>query len=178
MRESLKNNIGLKGEFVSNQRRIPTLTPCVGRCSTVFGDNVCRGCRRFSHEVIQWNGYGSAEQMAVWARLDAQLDQILLPMLTQANMQQVMQFIQSRRVKVLASASQGRLLYQALKICEKNKKLAEESGLGIRAAQVKPIWQGFEQRVLALANASYDFAWLRADSIKQNLLHWDDEETI
>lgn len=168
----------MRGECVSNQRRIPTLTPCAGRCSTVFGDNVCRGCRRFSHEVIQWNSYSSAERMAVWARLDAQLDQILVPMLALADMQQVAQFIQSKRVRVLASASRGRLLYQALKICEKNKNLAEESGLGITAKQVKPTWQRFEQRVLALANASYDFAWLRADSIKQNLMHWADEEII
>lgn len=160
---------------MSNQRRIPTLTPCAGRCSTVFGDNVCRGCRRFSHEVIQWNAYSPAERMAVWARLDAQLDQILVPMLALADMPQVTAFIQSKRVKVLASASQGRLLYQALKICEKNKNLAEESGLGITAKQVKVTWQLFEQRVLALANASYDFAWLRADSIKHNLLQWDDE---
>ena len=160
---------------MSNQRRIPTLTPCAGRCSTVFGDNVCRGCRRFSHEVIQWNAYSPAERMAVWARLDAQLDQILVPMLALADMPQVTAFIQSKRVKVLASASQGRLLYQALKICEKNKNLADESGLGITAKQVKVTWQLFEQRVLALANASYDFAWLRADSIKHNLLQWDEE---
>lgn len=32
-------------------------TPCVGLCSTVYGDLVCRGCKRFHHEVIHWNGY-------------------------------------------------------------------------------------------------------------------------
>ncbi|MCA4075779.1 DUF1289 domain-containing protein, partial [Pseudomonas kurunegalensis] len=29
-------------------------TPCVGLCSTVYGDTVCRGCKRFHHEVINW----------------------------------------------------------------------------------------------------------------------------
>lgn len=163
---------------MSNQRRIPTLTPCAGRCSTVFGDSVCRGCRRFSHEVIQWNGYGEVERMAVWARLDAQLDQILVPMLALADMQQVERFIQSKRVRVLATASKGRLLYQALKLCEKNKNFADESGLGLQSTQVKATWQLFEQRILALATASYDFAWLRADAIKQNLLHWGEEELL
>ena len=163
---------------MSNQRRIPTLTPCAGRCSTVFGDSVCRGCRRFSHEVIQWNGYSETERMAVWARLDAQLDQILVPMLALADLQKVEQFIQSKRVRVLSTASKGRLLYQALKICEKNKNLADESGLGIQSTQVKAIWQLFEQRILALATASYDFAWLRADAIKKNLLHWGEEELL
>ena len=54
-----------------------SLTPCAGRCSTVFGDQVCRGCRRFNHEVIQWNTYTAEQRLAVWKRLDDQLDQIL-----------------------------------------------------------------------------------------------------
>lgn len=38
-------------------------TPCIGLCSTVYGDLVCRGCKRFHHEVIQWNGYGEEENV-------------------------------------------------------------------------------------------------------------------
>tara|TARA_B100002049_G_scaffold208721_1_gene170263 strand:+ start:138 stop:593 length:456 start_codon:yes stop_codon:yes gene_type:complete len=45
-------------------------TPCVGVCSTVFGDQVCRGCKRFQHEVIQWNGYSDLEKEKVWNRLE------------------------------------------------------------------------------------------------------------
>ncbi|ENV35035.1 DUF1289 domain-containing protein [Acinetobacter gerneri] len=156
---------------MTNDRRIPSLTPCAGRCSTVFGDHVCRGCRRFNHEVIQWNTYSLEQRMAVWRRLDAQLDQILVPMLPLANLQHVEGFISSKRVRVMQTASKGRKLYHALKICEKNKNHAEESGLGILPHQVKPIWTEFERRVLALAKASYDFAWLRADGISQSLLH-------
>lgn len=161
---------------MTNQRRIPTLTPCVGRCSTVFGDAVCRGCRRFNHEVIQWNTYNQQQREAVWCRLDAQLDQILVPMLPLAQLDQVNAFILSKRVRVLDQASIGRRLYQALKVCEKNKNLALDSGLGIPPQQVKPIWTEFERRVLALATASYDFAWLRADGISKHLLAWHEEE--
>ena len=46
-------------------------TPCVGVCSTVFGDQVCRGCKRFQHEVIEWNGYSDFEKETVWNRLEA-----------------------------------------------------------------------------------------------------------
>ena len=45
-------------------------TPCVGVCSTVFGDQVCRGCKRFQHEVIQWNSYSDLEKEKVWNRLE------------------------------------------------------------------------------------------------------------
>lgn len=161
---------------MNNQRRIPTLTPCVGRCSTVFGDAVCRGCRRYNHEVIQWNTYHLEQRVAVWTRLDAQLDQVLLPLLPMAQLHQVEQFILSKRVRVLDTASKGRKIYQALKLCEKNKNFAAESGLGIAPQQVKPIWDEFERRALALGKASYDFAWLRADMIGQTLLQWHERE--
>jgi len=161
---------------LNTERRIPSLTPCAGRCSTVFGDQVCRGCRRFNHEVIQWNTYTVEERMAVWQRLDAQLDQILVPMLPMAQLAQVEEFVLSKRVRLLENASQGRKLYHALKICEKNKNLAEESGLGISTDQIKPLWQLFEQKVLALAKASYELAWLRAGDIRQNLLYMEDDE--
>jgi len=155
---------------LSNDRRIPSLTPCAGRCSTVFGDLVCRGCRRFNHEVIQWNTYTAEQRLMVWKRLDAQLDQILVPLLPHANVQHVEGFIQNKRIRVLDSATTGRKLYHALKLCEKNKHLAPESGLGIAETQVKPIWDEFERRVLALAKASYELAWLRADGISNTLM--------
>ena len=68
-------------------------------------------------------------------------------------------------------ASKGRKLYHALKICEKNRHFTDESGLGIHYKEVRPLWQEFERRVLALATASYDFAFLRADGISHSLLH-------
>ena len=44
-------------------------TPCVGICSTTYGDLVCRGCKRFSHEIVQWNGYSEAQRDVIWQRL-------------------------------------------------------------------------------------------------------------
>jgi hypothetical protein len=44
-------------------------TPCIGICSTTYGDLVCRGCKRFAHEIVGWNGYDGAQRGAVWARL-------------------------------------------------------------------------------------------------------------
>ena len=52
-------------------------TPCIGLCSTVYGDLVCRGCKRFHHEVIHWNGYNEDEKRAVWLRLEQLLVQVM-----------------------------------------------------------------------------------------------------
>jgi len=46
-------------------------TPCIGVCSTGIGDSVCRGCKRFGHEVIDWNAYSEAEKRIVDDRLGA-----------------------------------------------------------------------------------------------------------
>ncbi len=46
-------------------------TPCVGICSTTYGDLVCRGCRRFSHEITGWNGYDDEQRERVWERLES-----------------------------------------------------------------------------------------------------------
>ena len=44
-------------------------TPCIGVCSTGIGDSVCRGCKRFAHEVIHWNGYSEEQRRIVDARI-------------------------------------------------------------------------------------------------------------
>ena len=50
-------------------------TPCIGVCSTGIGDSVCRGCKRFCHEVIDWNGYTPEQKRVVDQRLSGFLSQ-------------------------------------------------------------------------------------------------------
>ena len=52
-------------------------TPCIGVCSTGIGDSVCRGCKRFDHEVILWNGYTHDQKVAIDIRLDELLTQVV-----------------------------------------------------------------------------------------------------
>ena len=54
-----------------------TRTPCVGICSTTYGDEVCRGCKRFSFEVINWNVFTPEERESVWKRLEKLKTQIM-----------------------------------------------------------------------------------------------------
>lgn len=52
-------------------------TPCIGTCSTVFGDYVCRGCKRFLQEIIDWNSYSDDEKRAIQNRLDQLLTRVV-----------------------------------------------------------------------------------------------------
>ena len=45
-------------------------TPCLGICSTTYGDNVCKGCKRYVHEVIDWNKFNTQEKELVNIRLE------------------------------------------------------------------------------------------------------------
>jgi len=44
-------------------------------CSTGIGDSVCRGCKRFSHEVINWNSYTMEQKRVIDQRLSGFLSQ-------------------------------------------------------------------------------------------------------
>lgn len=160
--------------MMSQSLKNKRLTPCAGRCSTVFGDQVCRGCRRFNHEVIDWNSYTTEQQIAIWQRLDQQLDQILIPMLPNAEPEIVDDFLDSKHVRLMPTASLGRKYYHAIRLCEKTPKFCEISGLNIEASQIKDFWYDFEQRILALALAQYEMAWVRATNLKNILEHNDD----
>ena len=52
-------------------------TPCLGICSTTFGDEVCKGCKRFAHEIVSWTKYSKEEREIVNDRLEKFKIQIL-----------------------------------------------------------------------------------------------------
>ncbi len=74
-------------------------TPCVGLCSTVYGDLVCRGCKRFHHEVVNWNLYSDSEKGAVWRRLEALLVQVVAAKLEVFDVQRLRSQLVQRQVR-------------------------------------------------------------------------------
>lgn len=52
-------------------------TPCVGICSTIYGDVVCRGCFRHFQDVIDWNTYSPQQKNKILASLEALIAQVL-----------------------------------------------------------------------------------------------------
>ncbi len=52
-------------------------SPCIGLCSTVYGDDVCRGCKRFSEEVIIWNQMEEPLKITALTRIDTITESIM-----------------------------------------------------------------------------------------------------
>lgn len=72
------HGLPLACEVDVNESTLPSIkTPCIGVCSTGLGDDVCRGCKRFAHEVIHWNSYSEEQKRLVDTRLGVFLAQIV-----------------------------------------------------------------------------------------------------
>ena len=57
-----------------NKQSLNTTSPCIGICSTTFGDDICYGCKRTYKEVIEWNSMSDEDKDQVNQRL-AKLDE-------------------------------------------------------------------------------------------------------
>ena len=55
--------------MANNITELLTTSPCIGVCSTSFGDDICYGCQRTSNEVIQWNTLSDREKDQINRRL-------------------------------------------------------------------------------------------------------------
>ena len=96
---------------MSNQR---IKTPCVGLCSTVYGDVVCRGCKRFHHEVIHWNGYSEEEKRAVWLRLEQLLVQVMAAKLEVFDAARLRSQLEQRQIRFVPQQSPYCWAYQLI----------------------------------------------------------------
>jgi predicted Fe-S protein YdhL (DUF1289 family) len=89
-------------------------TPCVGLCSTVYGDLVCRGCKRFHHEVVNWNLYGDEQKHAVWRRLEILLVQVMAAKLEVFDPARLRQQLEQRSIRFAPEQSPYCWAYQLI----------------------------------------------------------------
>ncbi|MBV1905784.1 MAG: DUF1289 domain-containing protein [Pseudomonadales bacterium] len=90
-------------------------TPCLGVCSTTYGDLVCRGCKRFSHEITGWNGFDQDQQSRVWLRLELLRDQCVSLCLCVKDIEVLRTVIAAKNIPVWKSSSELTLAYQAIR---------------------------------------------------------------
>ena len=55
---------------MKKMRKNRSSTPCLGICTTTFGDEVCKGCKRFSYEIVNWTKFTKEERSIVNNRLE------------------------------------------------------------------------------------------------------------
>jgi predicted Fe-S protein YdhL (DUF1289 family) len=94
--------------------KTPIKTPCIGRCSTVYGDLVCRGCKRFLHEVVEWNGYDDERKHEIMLRLETLLAHVTRSKLQVLDAARLRQQLEQRQIRFVAEQSPYCWAYQLI----------------------------------------------------------------
>lgn len=140
-------------------------TPCVGICSTTFGDYVCRGCRRYLHEVVDWNRYSDAEKRLVWQRLDKLMAQVLPVYFSIEDSTLLQKALTDRRIPFRQEANPWTWLYALLKAMA--RQAPELAAVGVCRLDTSPrslheLREQVNAELHALATAYYEKDFLRA----------------
>lgn len=140
-----------------------TPTPCVGICSTTFGDLVCRGCRRYLHEIIDWNRYSEQEKRLILQRLDFLHEQILSQYFVIDNSAQLEPYLLSLKTNYRSDSSSWTKLYILLR---SKAILPPWNELGVRqisslTLETKELREKINQSLYTLALAYYEKDHLR-----------------
>ncbi len=75
---------------------------------------MCRGCKRFHHEVINWNGYSDEEKQAVWLRLEMLLVQVMAAKLEVFDETLLLKQLEQRKIRFVPHQSAYCWAYQLL----------------------------------------------------------------
>jgi predicted Fe-S protein YdhL (DUF1289 family) len=111
-------------------------TPCIGICSTTYGDLVCRGCKRFAHEIVAWNTYTDAQRERVWQRLQQLRDAATAMFVAVDDVAALRAAAQAARVRDPRDATDLSLAYQLLRRRARSIGVLDE--LGLRAVVAEP----------------------------------------
>jgi uncharacterized protein len=93
---------------------LPRATPCIGICSTTYGDLVCRGCKRYAHEIVEWNGFSDDQRDRVWERLQQLRDSCVSEWVQVVDPEALRQRMDELKVAVWVRSSPLALAYTVL----------------------------------------------------------------
>lgn len=154
-------------------QRIPT--PCIGICSTTYGDDVCKGCKRFIHEIIDWNGYEAEEKQIIWQRLiDVTVESVQRYLIID-NPEKLIQILKAQGIHLydfLPEEYHVLTLFRAI-----GAQTVTLRDFGIERLEIAKDMTALElgkqinQDILDRAEAQYDINYGRARRLIQN---WDD----
>jgi predicted Fe-S protein YdhL (DUF1289 family) len=120
-------------------------TPCIGICSTTsVGDSICRGCKRFAAEVIEWNLYSDSQKAAVLMRLSRLVEPLMEERFIIRSPRDLASGLKRLAVPYNEELPPAIWLHNLLK--KRHRALTELESFGV---QVRPLWQQLSLAELA-----------------------------
>ena len=138
----------------------PVKTPCIGVCSTGIGDSVCRGCKRFAHEVIDWNSYSPQQKRVVDGRLSGFLSQCVSNKLLVTDLSLLQWQLSVQQITHTPSHDEYCWVYSLLKAGA--GQIEDTSGFGFEVRQdyrelsLKALRELIDEEFFILSQAHYD----------------------
>ena len=134
-----------------------TRTPCVGICSTTYGDEVCRGCKRFYFEVINWNKYDKDEKVAIWTRLESLKTQIIYSKIKKINSEKLSKKIAELDLKIKTDLNEYCQVFDLIKLVSESFEDLSEFGISLNheCKNLEKLKKELEEELLALSEAHY-----------------------
>tara|TARA_Y200000002_G_scaffold377241_2_gene382503 strand:+ start:1202 stop:1660 length:459 start_codon:yes stop_codon:yes gene_type:complete len=135
-----------------------TRTPCVGICSTTYGDEVCRGCKRFSFEVINWNAFNPEEREAVWKRLEKLKSQIMSSRLEVLDSDKLSQGIKEFRLKVKDDLNDLSKAFEIIKQASESFQSLDDFGINLfkKEKTLIALKEEIEKELYTLSKAHFE----------------------
>jgi predicted Fe-S protein YdhL (DUF1289 family) len=138
----------------------PLKTPCIGVCSTGIGDSVCRGCKRFAHEVIDWNSYSPQQKAVVDRRLGNFLSQCVSNKLRVTDRALLQWQLQVQQLAYPAHHDEYCWVYSLMKAgasqIEKTAEFGFEVDLAFRHLSLPALRELIDREFFILSQAHYD----------------------
>ena len=137
---------------------IRTRTPCVGICSTTYGDDVCRGCKRFSFEVINWNAFKPEERESVWKRLEKLKSQIMASRLKVFDPIKLEKSIKHFQLKIKDDLNDLSKAFEVIKQVSESFKDLDDFGIDVfeKNKSLALLKEEIENELYNLSKAHYD----------------------
>jgi uncharacterized protein len=148
-------------------------TPCIGVCSTGIGDSVCRGCKRFSHEVIDWNSYTAQQKHAVDDRLSGFLSQCVSNKLRVLDVPLLQWQLGVQQIRFVARHDEYCWVFSLLKAGAGQIENAHDYGFEVdlryRQLPLTALRDIIDQEFYILSEAHYERYMLSPDLFRENV---------
>ncbi len=133
-------------------------TPCIGICSSVYGDPICRGCKRTAKEVIDWNRYNSGEKSVVYQRLQAQMALVLVQYIEIFNPEVLQEKIITLNIRLHSQVSDTERAFHVLRLGANKIKNLNSFGLRIKPEyadlSLTVLFNEMDAKIYALASTA------------------------
>ncbi len=125
-------------------------SPCIGVCSTTYGDLICRGCYRFAHEVSEWNGYGMGQRVTVQERIDLIRSGACVRHLSPERIEQLVAAAESVKLRPLNAMDASAIAYEVLRRLVVWRRPLPWREAAAEGSSSEPEWSVAEGRALLI----------------------------